>query len=68
MGTAYALYNNTTVVRPWLVTGLAPQAPYVQVTGVNYRSDMYGGDTATLPGAPPLTMRVRSNHAVDQSA
>lgn len=54
MGTAYAVYNNTTVVRPWLVTGLQPQAPYIQVAAVNYRSDMFGGDTATLPAAPPL--------------
>jgi hypothetical protein len=55
LGTMYAIYNTASaVILPWLVTGLDPQAPYIQVGAVNYRSDMFAGDTATLPSVPPI--------------
>ena len=55
LGTLYALYADAhATVRPWLVTGVEASGPYVQLTGTNYTDRVYTGDTATLPGIPPI--------------
>jgi hypothetical protein len=54
-GTLFAFYPDSAVnVRPWLVTGIEASGPYVQLSGVNYSTKVYAGDSAALPSRPPL--------------
>jgi hypothetical protein len=53
LGSMYAIYSaSLATVRPWLVTMLEQDAPYMKVTGANWRNEVFAGDTATLPPAP----------------
>ena len=68
MGTIWAIYHHAnSVVRPWLVTGLDPAPPYIRLSANNWRSDMFSGDSATLPPQPPES-RAEPADAVSESA
>ena len=54
-GTLFALYPDAGAsVRPWLLTSVQANGPYVQLAGVNYSPKVYAGDSAPLPAPPPL--------------
>jgi hypothetical protein len=54
LGTIYCLYQSANaVIRPWLVMNIEPQKDYTRITGANWRTEVFAGDTATLP-APPV--------------
>lgn len=54
-GTLFAFFpDSAATVRPWLLTSVQLNGPYVQLTGVNYSPKVYAGDSAPLPTPPPI--------------
>lgn len=55
LGTLYAFYDDAAaIVRPWFLTSVEVEGPYVKLTGSNYTPRVYEGDSGTLPDVPPL--------------
>jgi hypothetical protein len=54
LGTVFVIYQSAAaVIRPWLVVGIEPQASYTRIIGANWRTEVFAGDTGTVP-APPI--------------
>jgi hypothetical protein len=54
-GTLFAFFRDSASnVRPWLITATTLNGPYVQISAVNYSTKVYAGDSAPLPGPPPV--------------
>jgi hypothetical protein len=57
MGTIFAIYQSASaVIRPWLVTGIEPGLEYTHVVGVNWRNEVFAGDSGTLPPVPEFAI------------
>lgn len=55
LGSLYAFYNDARAsVRPWMLTAVQTNGPYVQVSGVNYTDRVYQGDIDALPAPPAI--------------
>jgi hypothetical protein len=60
MGSLYAFFDDAlATVRPWIITSVSVQGPYVQLQGQNYNADVYQGDTGTVPALPILPSALR---------